>query len=441
MEEQKIIIGGMHCAGCKMAIEKALKDLEGVKSAKIDLSDNIATVIYDSSKINIQSIYDTIKSEGYSVIEHSDMSKANLNKYLPLVGLLALGFIIVSSTSLRIPSIATLPMSISYLALFLVGLMTSLHCVGMCGGINLSVTLQNSDNSKPWVSSLLYNLGRVSSYTLLGGILGATGAALSITSSAKAGIAIFAGFFVAIMGMRMMGVFNLLKLNKIIPIQINDSFKAVKPKRIGAYAVGLFNGFMPCGPLQAMQIFALGTGSWKAGALSMFFFSLGTLPLMFSFGFIASRLSKKFNQQLTKLSGAILILLAIISISRGIALLPASGAYEDVLPVKTEKELIGKKATILDGYQEVIIDVSSRRYEDVIVQKGLPIRLIFRATSSTINGCNDGIIIPSLNLQSGLVVGDTTLELPALDEGTINYSCWMGMIKNSIYVVDDLSEY
>ena len=61
----------------------------------------------------------------------------------------------------------------------------------------------------------------------------------------------------------------------------------------GPFYIGLLNGLMPCGPLQAMQIYALGTGSFVMGAASMFFFSVGTVPLMFGFGVLSSILSKK----------------------------------------------------------------------------------------------------------------------------------------------------
>ena len=80
------------------------------------------------------------------------------------------------------------------------------------------------------------------------------------------------------------------------------------------------NGLMPCGPLQAMQLYALGTGSFLAGALSMFIFSLGTVPLMFGLGALSSLLSSKFTSRMMKVSAALVLLLGLVMVNRGLAL-------------------------------------------------------------------------------------------------------------------------
>ena len=82
----------------------------------------------------------------------------------------------------------------------------------------------------------------------------------------------------------------------------------------------MLNGLMPCGPLQTMQLYALGTGSAVSGALSMFLFSLGTVPLMLVFGAISGFLSKGYTKQILKFSGFLVIILGVIMGNRGLAL-------------------------------------------------------------------------------------------------------------------------
>ena len=73
-----------------------------------------------------------------------------------------------------------------------------------------------------------------------------------------------------------------------------------------------------CGPLQAMQLYALGTGSMLTGALSMFLFSLGTVPLMFGFGAISSVFKQQFNQKMLKVSAILVMLLGVVMLNRGL---------------------------------------------------------------------------------------------------------------------------
>jgi len=96
--------------------------------------------------------------------------------------------------------------------------------------------------------------------------------------------------------------------------------KISNAKNKGPLLVGLLNGFMPCGPLQAMQLYALGTGSFIAGATSMFMFSLGTVPLMFGLGAISSIAGGKFTQKMMRISAVLVIVLGVVMFNRGLSL-------------------------------------------------------------------------------------------------------------------------
>lgn len=97
-----------------------------------------------------------------------------------------------------------------------------------------------------------------------------------------------------------------------------------------------------------------------------------------------------------------------------------------------------KAAIVKNDIQEISIDLKSRAYAPIVVQKGIPVKFNIIATQDNINSCNGTIIIPELNIEKTLVPGDNIIEFTPENEGTIAYSCWMGMINSKIQVVADL---
>ena len=89
--------------------------------------------------------------------------------------------------------------------------------------------------------------------------------------------------------------------------------------RSGPLVIGLLNGLMPCGALQSMQIYALGTGSLVSGALSMLFFCVGTVPLMFGFGTVSSALSESFASKMMKIGAIVVMIMGLIMLMSGIS--------------------------------------------------------------------------------------------------------------------------
>jgi sulfite exporter TauE/SafE len=348
----------------------------------------------------------------------------------------------------------------------------------MCGGINLSQCLvQKPDGSSQagWKPSLLYNGGRVISYTLIGGIVGALGAVISFSGAAKGIVAILAGLFMVVMGINMLGLIPALRRFQIrMPEGIRTRLMGKSGER-GPFVVGLLNGLMPCGPLQTMQLYALGTGSALAGALSMLVFSLGTVPLMFGFGAISTLLSKKFTRSVLRFSAALVVILGLIMMQRGFNLggmqvfgltsltqkssesvtrpgdssvsNDSTVALNDTTSVLNDDKTAGSVTTPTDssdaggvktedGVQVVQGEVKSRSYPAITVKKGVPVKFNMHAGANSLNGCNGTVVIPEFNIEQKLQPGDNILEFTPLKAGTIGYTCWMGMISSTITVVD-----
>lgn len=427
-----IDIDNMVCTSCEKTIDKNLKKVNGIIKSKSNFQEGKTYIEYDEEKCSYDNIVQSIEKSGYSI------SKKNTNKkseIIPIIGIIVIALFIVilskNSSSFDISNI--LDSNIGYIAIFSVGLLSSLHCIGMCGGIMMSQSISIKDDSlinklKP---SLLYNLGRLISYTILGGIVGGIGSVFSLSSTMQILIYIFAGIFMIFMGFNMSGFKTFRKFNIKLP------WSSCKTGIRKPFIVGLLNGFMPCGPLQTMQLYALATGSVISGALSMFFFSLGTIPLMLIFGVLTNVLNKKNSKKLIRLSGLIIIVLGFSMATRGVAL---TGFTFNLETEETNIEATSDSvATIADGKQTITISAGSRGYtpKEIYIQKDLPTELIIKGDKLT--SCNNTIYIPSLNIQKELSSGENVIEFTPEDTDTIKYSCWMGMIRGNIKVVDDLS--
>ena len=93
-------------------------------------------------------------------------------------------------------------------------------------------------------------------------------------------------------------------------------------------------------------------------------------------------------------------------------------------------------ATVENGVQNIETKLSSRGYPAITVTKGVPVRWNMKADAADINGCNGTLVIPQFNIEKKLVPGDNIIEFTPTTTGSIPYSCWMGMIRSNINVVD-----
>ena len=429
IRNDKINIYEMTCTSCENRVEKAITKLDGILSVKVSFSDQSAKVEYDDELCNISKIKASIKKAGYSTQSRNDykfMGILIVVASIVLLGLKTSGFDMDAKLT-----------NASYAVLFIVGVLTSIHCVGMCGGIMLSQTLSKESNSKfdAIKPSLLYNGGRVISYTILGGIIGALGSVFSLSITTKAGLQIFAGVFMIMMGLNMAGFKTFRKFQIKLPkIGCKTRNKSGSP-----FTVGILNGLMPCGPLQTMQLFALGTGSMTKGALSMFMFSIGTVPLMLTFGAVSGILSEGYTKKILKFSGVLIIVLGLIMGNRGFVL---AGININPLTAFATSNTLSEassanvaKATIKDGVQTINMTVNNNGYSPnaFYVQKGMPVKWIINGEE--LNSCNNAIAFQ--NKAYNLKKGKTIIEFTPGDKD-INFSCWMGMISGVIKVVDNL---
>ncbi|MDF2700481.1 MAG: heavy metal transporter [Haloplasmataceae bacterium] len=418
--EKSFNISGMTCNSCEKTITRVLRNSTGVTYVKVSYQDAFALVKYDEDLVKFEDLVSAIEKEGYGVNKKSDKGD------LIYMALLLIGGYLLIKNTIGFDFIPEVDQTMGFGILLVVGFLTSFHCMAMCGGINLSqcMSFEEDDKKSTILPSLLYNSGRVVSYTIIGVIVGGIGGVISFSEGLTKSINIFAGLFMILMGLKMLNIFPALRnFNIGIPKKFRRAVNKQKRNK-SPFVVGLLNGLMPCGPLQSMQLYALGTGSMFEGGLSMFFFSLGTVPLMFGFGTLGSYISGKFKHQVTMFSALLVIVLGLVMANRGLGI-SFSGAS-------------GTKAVEKDGIQYVETEFTNGKYQPITVEKGTPVEWIIYIDEKDLTGCNNKILISEYGIKRDLYEGKNVIKFTPDETGTFKYTCWMRMLRSSITVVDKL---
>ncbi len=447
---QTLRIGGMTCVSCQNKIERKLQNTAGIESATVSYSAGTAEVTYDSGVVSAQQIAAIIEKLDYQVLNNGQAG-SNKSKLVGILIIVVAAYVLLQQFGFT-QIFNAFPLAeegMGYGMLFVIGLITSVHCIAMCGGINLSQCIPQPDaNSTNKFAALrpsfLYNLGRVISYTVVGAIVGALGSVVSFSGALKGIVQLLAGVFMVIMGINMLGIFPFLR--KLTPRMPKAFARGIYKEKAGSnspFYVGLLNGLMPCGPLQAMQLYALSTGSPLTGALSMMLFSLGTVPLMFGLGALSSVLSKRFTRKVMTVGAVLVVVLGMSMFTQGWAL---SGFSLPELAPQSSKQSAQSSAqkgtksttgvTVENGVQIITSTLSSGKYPAITIQAGTPVKWTINAPDGSINGCNNRIFIPEYNIEYQFQPGENVIEFTPDKTGKFPYSCWMGMIRSSITVVE-----
>lgn len=464
MVEVKIQIEGMTCNSCVNRIENALENL--VDSVKIDLSKEEAIVEYDEKKVSFKKLIDAIVDAGYSIKERnskkdSEEKKEKLISYnrktksyvfnksaingqhigyliafISIVVLLYFVYDLFQGMDLSIPSFGD---EAGIVLLFLVGILTGFHCVSMCGGFVISYTTKNAMNGHNGIKQhFIYGGAKVISYAIIGGIFGLIGGIFAFSVGLRAGVSIFAGVFMIFYALGMLGIgfFKKFSFNpKFLTKATIGTSKKLKGFVSAPLLTGLLSGlFIACGPLQAMYLYAAGTGSLFTGFASLTAFGLGTLPVMFIFGGVASKISHKTTKKILKVAAVIVLILGIIMLNRGLTVIGSPLSFDAISG--SFVNVPGENSLIKGDFQEINMEVTRRGWSpnSFVLKKGIPVRWNINVLELT--GCNNEIIIREYGLDFKLEKGMNTFEFTPDSVGTVRWSCWMGMIPGSFVVTE-----
>jgi len=207
---------------------------------------------------------------------------------------------------------------------FVAGLAGSAHCLGMCGGIVAAVVLKDQSLSPRGrlVSQVLYNLGRIFTYALLGVAAGTAGSSLDLLAVKFAGLAVFCAADLLVIALGVGSACNVpyLTLSSLEKIAGHLFEKLIGASVSGAapltsFPLGLLLGFLPCGLVYGPLIVAAGRGPVLGGAM-MIALGLGTAPALFFAGSATALLSQRVRRRMLRLEGVAVALLGTVALWR-----------------------------------------------------------------------------------------------------------------------------
>lgn len=358
---------------------------------------------------------------------------ASLVALILLVLLIALG----ASDRIGLPGIPQMDASASLWLVFLTGLSVGgLSCLAVQGGL-LATTIANRavqlDISDPklgdqLVPVTLFLTAKLIAYTLLGAALGYFGSKIPV--SLQAWLMIAVGLLMLAVVGQMYQLHPALRRISFTPPKSVQRLLRARSKQSSAgnpFALGAMTVFIPCGVTLAMEAVAIASNDPLRGAAIMAVFTLGTSPLFFLLGFVATRLSQTAYRYFRPLAAVSMLLIAGLSMLSGARLLGLGG-------VVARGEAI--EAQVGESIQEASIRVQSSSYAPTRIQvkAGLPMRLAL--VDDGAEGCMTGFRIPSLDVDVMIEPGGTRfVDLPAQEPGQINFMCSMGMFTGVVEVV------
>jgi len=207
----------------------------------------------------------------------------------------------------------------------LTGLLGSGHCLGMCGGLVAALSLSGDRQRGDFPFQLLYNTGRITTYTLIGLTVGWLGSAIAYAEAFATFARIIllgSDLFIILIGLGGAGIFrgfNFLSLECVGPVRaLTLAVRGLRrlPPAVAALPLGLLFGFIPCGFLYAMAITAAQSASPLRGAQMMLAFGLGTAPALLLFGTAAHWLGTKARRRMLLSAGIMVALMGAYNLFR-----------------------------------------------------------------------------------------------------------------------------
>ncbi len=459
IKEHIFNVRGMHCASCEILIEKKLLELKEVKSVEASASRGEVLIEYEGELPSIEALNKIFRKENYVFSqEEARIETSNgFNKKESLITfgigvLIILGF--VGLIKLGLTELITVTSSSSLITFFAFGLLAGIStCAALIGGLVLSMSKQwlelypeNKSTFSKLQPHFMFNAGRLLSYLILGALLGALGSKLQFSLNFSSILVMAVSVMMIFLALQMLGLKAFRRFQFSLPkfmtrrVAEESNFKG----RYMPFLMGAATFFLPCGFTITAQGLALISGSALQGGLIMFFFALGTLPMLFAIGASSVSFSKRphLSYRFLKVAGFVVLFFALYNINSQFNVLGLSSLndFGNKIVQSSDAEEEGF-APIIDGKQILKMDASSKGYSPNYfkVKAGIPVRweIIDKGTS----GCTNAIISRSLfDGEISLTPGKTSIkEFTPEKTGKYKFSCWMGMISGVIEVVGNNS--
>lgn len=460
--KQVISVTGMHCRSCEVLLEENISEIAGVR--KVFASTKKRQVTVYGENLNKSQIINAIEGSGYQMSREDlpwiSFNRKFLKELLAAIGIFLGLYVFGKVLGLEKILIPGSSATSSLLAVFTIGVTAGLStCMAIVGGLVLGISARHSEkhpNATPaqkFRPHLFFNLGRIVSYFVLGGAIGAFGSVFRLSGTLLGVVTIFIGLVMIGLGIQLLELFPKLSNGFSLPKGFSRLFKFKDRSKkeyshLNSMILGALTFFLPCGFTQAMQVYAMTTGSFWQGALIMGVFAMGTTPGLLGVGGITSFLGKgKFSGLFFKFVGIVVIFLAIFNISNGYNLAGFNFNFNKEVP-KTEDNswrIISapKPNSVGGGAVTPDLQILKAAYEpatiltpkEFTVNVGKPVRLEILAKADG-EGCMGSVMIPGLANEPQFFQKDETaaFEFTPQRVGKYRITCAMGIQAGIINV-------
>lgn len=446
LTRDRIRVRGMTCTSCEVIIERQLKTLPGVKRVIVNHTTGWCTIEHNPAiKLYLRDIKNVLHNNGYQLWSEPVKSSETRQHHWREFGVALLAVFVVYKLlqTLGVFTISTeVDTSINLGAIFVIGLVAAVStCTALVSGLIISVSAKYNavhQASSKWQRlkpHIMFNVGRLVSYFILGGLVGLLGNVL--TPSAR-----FTGVLTILISLVMMllaiDILKLFEGKRFIPTMpkwfSQKMYQLAETNRPWVpFALGALTFFLPCGFTQSMQLYALTTGSFWQGGLTMLVFALGTMPALLGVGMLASFAKGKFARYFMKFSGAMVLVLGLYNFNNGLAL-------ADIRPgdwfASSATTTVTEDIELVDGKQIINMAVNGISYtpDELTIKQGVPVE--WHIDGSNAQGCARIITIPSMGVTKQLsTTTDNIITFTAESAGRLNFSCTMGMARGSFNVI------
>lgn len=455
-----LTVRGMTCASCERRITRRLLKVRGVSAADVSFRRGTATVRTDGSARR-QDLVHAVRAAGYEVASDAEpwfsRDRSVWRDVATAVGVLAVVGLLLQVTGVTglADQVGTLATSGSLVLVLVLGVAAGLStCMALVGGLVLTVSASHAQRH-PEASgaarlrpAVVFNVGRVAGFAVLGAATGYAGSMLALSGHLVAVLMVLVSLVMAGVGLRLTGASPRLSraVSLSLPPGLTSALRLDRAR--GAYsdgrtaALGAGTYLLPCGFTQAVQVYAMSTGSPGRAAAIMTLFALGTVPGLIGVGGLTALARGAAAQRFFRFAGVAVLAFAAVNVSGSLGVLapgifapPATAAV--VVDSDDPTEIVSANVT-LDGTGQTLRTTQvGNGYEpaQAVVLAGRPISW---EIDSVAMSCAASLYAPELGIAPRVLEpGLNVLELTVPEPGTYRYSCGMGMYWGSITVVAD----
>lgn len=452
LTELQLKIHNMHCAACEVRVERKFRKLAGIANVRVNHASGLAVVSISGRRPQLQDFEQAVAGDGYAVSWWADRAQApaaaahrkTRGDYTEIGAI----FLILVAAYLLLDRFDLLPKGLaindhmSYGFVFLIGVVASVSsCLAVTGGLLLGAAAKYNERNanlggwEKFKPTLFFNLGRLVSYTVLGGAIGGLGSVFTLSQTANGVLSIMASLVMITLGFQLLNLFPWMgrfqpRMPKFLAHRIHDLGNRAGGGRSAPLALGALTFFLPCGFTQALQFYALSVGSPIVGALTMFAFALGTLPGLLSLSAISSFARGGFQKHFLRVAGVLVVMVGFWNIDNGLSLTGITLPWEsfDAVTAAAPDAAGTEAVTIADGVQTVRMTINRYTYSPshFTIQAGVPVRWVVDGRNAA--GCAQVLLSSSLGIAKYLPSdGVTTIAFTPREAGHYSFSCPMGM--------------